>query len=85
MQASILQKKNIQLNRNIRTITDVVRVNWFVAWVNWAKVDACSFILCVVVIARFVMYVMRKSRTFAWIFNFLLYSARAEAFNGAED
>ena len=55
-----------------------------VALVNCANDDACNWILFDDVIARFVVNVMRYSRTFAWEFNSLLYSIKAERFNGID-
>jgi len=53
------------MKRKTRVITKVFRVNWFVACVNWAKELDSSWILSVVVIVRFVRYVIRESRIFA--------------------
>ncbi len=63
-------------------LTKVVLVNWFVAWVICAKDDACSLILFDVVIARFVVNLIKYSRTLAWEFNSALYSSNADWFNG---
>jgi hypothetical protein len=62
-------------------LTKVVLVNAFVAFVNCDKNDDCNLILFDVVIARFVVNVIKYSRTFASEFICLLYSFKADTFN----
>ncbi len=64
-------------------LTKVVRVNWFVAWVNCANEDDCNIILFDVVMGRLLVNVVTYSRTFAWEFNWLLNSIKADWFNGS--
>ena len=47
-----LKKRTLRL-REVRILfTDVVRVNWFVACVNWDIDDACNLILFEVVMTK---------------------------------
>ena len=83
MQLTILiQIKYLKILRII--FTEVVLVNWFVAWVNCANDDACNLILFDVVIGRFVVKDIKYSRTFAMEFKFLLNSIKADWFNGVD-
>ena len=85
MQSSIfIQNEIFQKEIRNNNLTKVVLVNWFVALVNCANDDACNLILFDVVIARLVVNVMRCSRTFAREFNSLLYSIKADSFNGTD-
>ena len=66
---ALMQSPTTELCRKRKSreldLTRVVLVSPLVALVNWASADACSLMLFGVVIASFVVNVMRKSRTVA--------------------
>ncbi len=72
----------IKEHLNVFTAADLV--NWFVDWVNWTKDDACNEILFEPATAKLVENGMRKSRRFAYEFNCLLYSFKADSFGDTE-
>jgi hypothetical protein len=84
MQSSIFIFKFKILKKEISFLTKVVLVNWFVAFVNCTNDDDCNSILFDIVIARFVVNVIKYSRTFAREFNSLLNSIKAVSFNGTD-
>lgn len=63
------------------SFTEVNRVNWLVAFVNWTNDVAWRIILFESKIIKFDVELIKYSRIVAWIFNCLVYSSRIDSFN----